>query len=75
MLMFDIPFGTTDWNDVEPTEHPRDPALLGLKNLSAEIWLADLSDGRTMELEPGQTCNLAALQQIRSPAGPIRVLR
>jgi len=22
MLMFDIPFGTTDWNDVEPTEHP-----------------------------------------------------
>ena len=22
MLMFDIPFGTTDWNDVEPTEYP-----------------------------------------------------
>src|SRR5471032_1138894 len=21
MLMFDIPFGTTDWNDVERTEH------------------------------------------------------
>jgi len=22
MLMFDIPFGTTDWSDVERTEHP-----------------------------------------------------
>ena len=22
MLMFDIPFGTTDWGDVERTEHP-----------------------------------------------------
>src|ERR1700726_2987366 len=22
MLMFDIPFGTTDWHDVERTEHP-----------------------------------------------------
>ena len=22
MLMFDIPFGTTDWGDVAPTEHP-----------------------------------------------------
>jgi hypothetical protein len=22
MLMFDIPFGTTDWADVERTEHP-----------------------------------------------------
>ena len=22
MLMFDIPFATTDWNGVEPTEHP-----------------------------------------------------
>ena len=22
MLMFDIPFGTTDWDDVKRTEHP-----------------------------------------------------
>ena len=55
--------------------HPSDPALLGLKNLSAERWLADLSDGRTMELAPGKTCNLAALHQIRSPAGTIKLLR
>ena len=22
MVMFDIPFGTIDWSDVAPTEHP-----------------------------------------------------
>ena len=55
--------------------HPSDPSLLGLKNLSQEAWMADLSDGRTMVLEPGRTCNLAALRQVRSAAGPITVLR
>ena len=55
--------------------HPSDPSLLGLKNLSQEAWMADLSDGRTMVLEPGRTCNLAALRQVRSAAGPITLLR
>jgi len=55
--------------------HPSDPALLGLKNLSREAWLADLIDGRTMALEPGRTCNVAALQRIRAAGGTITVLR
>ncbi|NBW63887.1 MAG: protein kinase, partial [Synechococcaceae bacterium WB4_1_0192] len=54
--------------------HPSDPSLLGLKNLGQEAWMADLSDGRTMELEPGKTCNLAALQDIRTSAGTLTLL-
>ena len=55
--------------------HPSDPALLGLKNLSGEAWQAELAGGRTMVLEPGRTCNLAALHVLRTPGGPITVHR
>jgi serine/threonine protein kinase len=48
--------------------HPRDPALLGLRNLSAETWTVMLSDGRSLLLKPGKTCNLAALQDIHTSA-------
>ncbi len=27
MLMFDIPFGTTDWDSVERTEHPGETGM------------------------------------------------
>lgn len=55
--------------------HPSDPALLGLQNLSASRWQGQLRDGRTIALEPGKTCNLAALQQLHSCAGAIHVVR
>ncbi len=55
--------------------HPSDPALLGLKNLSRDPWQGQLSDGRTLVLEPGKTCNLAALQQLSTGLGPITLHR
>ena len=55
--------------------HPSDPSLLGLKNLSSAAWQAELVGGRTMVLEPGKTCNLAALQGLRTPGGVITVHR
>ena len=55
--------------------HPEDPQLLGLQNLSGETWQGELIHGQTIDLAPGKTCNLAALQQLRSDAGPITVLR
>ena len=55
--------------------HPGDPTLLGLKNLSGEAWHGQLSDGRSLLLEPGRTCNLAALQQLRTGLGPITLHR
>jgi eukaryotic-like serine/threonine-protein kinase len=55
--------------------HPSDPALLGLKNLSRDPWPGLLSDGRSLVLEPGRTCNLAALQQLSTGLGPITLHR
>jgi len=55
--------------------HPSDPTLLGLQNLSAHRWQGELSNGQSIDLDPGKTCNLAALQQLRSSDGPINVLR
>ena len=55
--------------------HPSDPDLLGLKNLSGEAWQVELSDGRTIVLEPGKTCNLSGLQKIRTTTGPVTLLR
>ena len=55
--------------------HPGDPTLLGLKNLSGEAWHGQLSDGRSLLLEPGRTCNLAALQQLSTGLGPITLHR
>jgi len=55
--------------------HPSDPSLLGLQNLSESRWQGILSSGASLTLEPGKTCNLAALQQLQSSAGPIKVLR
>ena len=55
--------------------HPSDPGLLGLQNLSPERWQGELSNGQSIALDPGKTCNLAALQQLRSSDGPITVLR
>ncbi|MFM2204975.1 MAG: hypothetical protein RLZZ560_370 [Cyanobacteriota bacterium] len=55
--------------------HPEDPQLLGLQNLSGEPWPGQLNNGQPFTLAPGKTCNLAALQQLHSSAGPITVLR
>ena len=53
--------------------HPSNPTLLGLKNLSSQPWQAEWTDGRSLLLEPRQTCNLAALRTIRTSAGTITV--
>lgn len=42
----------------EVIEHPDDPRILGLKNLSAESWTATLPDGQIKEIAPGKTLNL-----------------
>ena len=55
--------------------HPSDPSVLGLQNLSDSRWQGLLLDGRRLELEPGKTCNLAALQQLDSSEGAITLLR
>ena len=53
--------------------HPSDATLLGLCNLSAQTWQATATDGQTHGVRPGKTCNLAALQQLNTPWGVVRV--
>ena len=55
--------------------HPSDPSLLGLQNLSDHSWQGQLHSGAELTLEPGKTCNLAALQQLHCNAGSILVVR
>ena len=55
--------------------HPTDPNLLGLQNLSSTRWHGHTTSGQSLELDPGKTCNLAALQQLDTNAGAILVLR
>jgi DNA-binding helix-hairpin-helix protein with protein kinase domain len=54
--------------------HPGDARLLGLRNLSATAWSADRSDGLQVPVEPGKSCNLAALSWIHTAAGSIEVV-
>ncbi len=53
------------------TNHPSDPLIVGLCNLSGTAWTARLSDGKEMKVEPGRNCNLAKIQQISTSAGVV----
>ena len=53
--------------------HPSDASLLGLCNLSNEPWRASTAAGQQHEVAPGKTCNLAALHQLDTPWGALRL--
>jgi DNA-binding helix-hairpin-helix protein with protein kinase domain len=55
--------------------HPQDGRRLGLTNLTGSAWSAEASDGRAHRVEPGESCSLAALARILTPAGTIAVQR
>jgi len=40
------------------TQHPSDPGLWGLQNLSNTSWTATMPDGQTREVEPGRNLRL-----------------
>ena len=53
--------------------HPSDPKLLGLRNLSEHSWRATASGGQQYAVDPSKTCNLAALLQLDTPWGAVRL--
>jgi DNA-binding helix-hairpin-helix protein with protein kinase domain len=55
--------------------HPTDPSIVGLQNLGPSTWQGLLHNGGSISVEPGKTCNLAALRQLSSHAGPITPIR
>lgn len=40
-------------------QNPKDPLILGLKNLSQRAWLAHLPDGSQRTIDPGQSVKLS----------------
>ena len=55
--------------------HPEDPTVLGLRNLSGSPWRAALLDGRSLEVEPGKSCNVAALHSLHTVVGSVLLHR
>jgi len=55
--------------------HPSDASILGLRNLGNSPWHGQLRNGQNLTVEPGKTCNVAALQQLHTEAGPLTTLR
>ena len=55
--------------------HPSDASILGLRNLGNSPWHGQLRNGQNLRVEPGKTCNVAALQQLHTEAGPLTTLR
>ncbi|MEA5421585.1 protein kinase domain-containing protein [Synechococcus sp. CCY9202] len=55
--------------------HPGDPSIVGLRNLSPELWSVELLNGAVVPLQPQKTCNLAPVRRLTTPAGAITVLR
>ena len=55
--------------------HPVNASILGLKNLTMQTWTAELENGETSSVGPGQRCNLSLVTRLRTPFGPIELLR
>jgi RsiW-degrading membrane proteinase PrsW (M82 family) len=63
-----VPGGKSPRDDgvlAEVNANPRDPGVLGLKNLTAQTWLVTTSLGQTRELAPGRSIRLEAGLTIR----------
>jgi hypothetical protein len=54
--------------------HRDDPRMLGLENLSSDVWITELKGGRQLTVQPRQRCNLAATVRVRTVRGEIVVM-
>ena len=57
------------------TQHPTNPNIWGLKNVSDEKWVSKLTDGTVKDVEPGRSVSLAVGTKIQfgKSEGEIRV--
>jgi DNA-binding helix-hairpin-helix protein with protein kinase domain len=53
--------------------HPQRPRLLGLRNLSSEVWSLGLAGGEEIRVAPGETGSLARAETLRTGAGVITI--
>ena len=70
--------GAATWDFTTPvaevTQHPRDPSVWGLKNLSAMKWTTTNTEGAVQEIASGRSVRLAVGTRIQFGAveGEIR---
>jgi hypothetical protein len=59
----------------EVAQHPTNPNIWGLKNLSGEKWIGKLADGSFKDVEPGRSVSLGAGTRILfgNAEGEVRV--
>lgn len=59
----------------EVNQHPKDPSIWGLRNLSDEKWVITTNDGTIMDVESGRSARIAVGTQINfgKKVGEIRV--
>jgi hypothetical protein len=59
----------------EVTQHPNDPSIWGLKNLSDEKWVVTTEDGTVTDVQPGRSFRLAVGVRVNfgKKQGKIRV--
>jgi DNA-binding helix-hairpin-helix protein with protein kinase domain len=59
----------------EVVAHPSDASILGLRNCGPSPWQVTLLQGQQLQVEPGRSCNLAAVAELISHDGPVRIDR
>lgn len=61
--------GAARWDFSQPvaeiSQHPRDPSIWGLKNLSAHPWSSATAEGATQEIPPGRSVRLSVGTRIQ----------
>ena len=59
----------------EVTQHPQNPQIWGLRNLSAQKWTSQNADGDVNHVEPGKTVTLSSGLRIQfgSREGEVRL--
>ena len=58
----------------EVTQHPQNPQIWGLRNLSSQKWTSQNAEGEVNDVEPGKTVTLSSGLQIQfgSREGEVR---
>jgi hypothetical protein len=59
----------------EVVAHPSDATVLGLRNCSRTPWQVTLLHGQELQVDPGRSCNLAAVTELISHDGAVRIAR
>ena len=53
--------------------HPHKPGLLGILNLSDQVWMAEFNESQRLPVPPGKRCNVENLRRLDTHIGSLTV--